>query len=132
MTNPNKISTMIDWPISTSIKSLRGFMDLTGHYCKFIKNYGTTVALLQPALKEHFYLDRGSHQTLYSIESNYHKSPVLKLPNFIALFTIKCDASRRGMRVVLMQVVQPLAYLSKTLKGLKLLLSTMRRNSLPW
>lgn len=50
------------------------------------------------------------------------QSPVLRLP-----FTIECDASERGIGVVLMQGGQPFAYLSKALKGKELLLSTYER-----
>lgn len=53
--------------------------------------------------------------------------PILMLPNFTLLFTIECDASGGGVGVVLMQIGQPIAYLSKALKGKALSLSTYEK-----
>lgn len=39
-TDPRKILVMLEWPIPTNWKALRGFLGLTGYCQKFIKNYG--------------------------------------------------------------------------------------------
>jgi len=36
--DPSKIKAINEWKIPTSIKHLRGFLRLTGYYCKFVKN----------------------------------------------------------------------------------------------
>lgn len=49
--DPSKISSMLQWPLPTSLKALRGFLGLTSYYRKFIKDYESIVALLTALLR---------------------------------------------------------------------------------
>jgi hypothetical protein len=50
--DPNKIKAIMDWSIPKTLKNLRGFLDLTGYYRKFVQNYGRIVEPLTKLTKK--------------------------------------------------------------------------------
>lgn len=54
-------------------------------------------------------------------------TPLLRLPDFIKEFIIECDASDKGIGVVLMQQRKPLAYFSNALFDENLTKSTYEK-----
>lgn len=49
---PTKISSVLNWPTPKSIKAVRGFLDLTGYYHRFVKGYGSITQPLTQLLKK--------------------------------------------------------------------------------
>jgi hypothetical protein len=129
--DPSKLEAMASWPLPQNIKSLRGFLGLTGHYRKFIRNYGNLATPLTTLLKKNdFHWSLSATTTFNSLKHAMLHPPVLHLPNFNLTFVIECDASGTGLGAVLMQTKQPIAFLRKALKGRALLLSTYEKELL--
>jgi hypothetical protein len=62
--DPKKIEDVQDWPNPKTLKRMRGFLDLTGYYRKFVKNFGKIAAPLTALLKRTLSL---GHQHLLKI-----------------------------------------------------------------
>lgn len=129
--DPAKLAAMVDWPEPKNIKSLRGFLGLTGYYRRFVKNYGGIAAPLTALLKKNsFQWGEEANQAFIALKSAMVTPPVLATPDFTKLFVVECDASKHALGAVLMQEGRPLAYLSQALKGKNLFLSTYEKEFL--
>ena len=129
--DPTKIAAMIEWPEPRNLKSLRGFLGLTGYYRRFIKGYGSIAAPLTALLKKNaFQWSMEAGKAFNDLKTAMVAPPVLATPNFSKIFVVECDASKHGLGAVLMQEGRPIAYLSQALKGKNLLLSTYEKEFL--
>ena len=60
--DPNKIKSIKEWKIPTTLRHIRGFLRLIEYYCKFVKNYGKIATPLTKLLKnDAFFLDSRSN-----------------------------------------------------------------------
>jgi len=80
--------------------------------------------------KNAFHWTPSATTAFHSLKQAMLHPPVLRLPDFNQPFVIECDASGSGLGAVLMQTRQPIAFLSKALKGRALLLSTYEKEFL--
>jgi hypothetical protein len=114
--DPKNIESMQDWMHPKTLKSLRGFLGLTGYYRKFVKNYEKIAAPLMALLKnKSFTWTPITAQAFQTLKMAMCTTPVLALPNFTKTFMLECDASGKGINVFLMQEGRPLAFTSKQL-----------------
>jgi hypothetical protein len=114
--DPKNIESMKDWPHPKTLKSLHGFLGLTGYYRKFVKNYGKIVTPLTALLKNNsFTWTPTTAQDFQTLNMAMCTTPVLTLPDFTKTFVLECDASGKGIGAVLMQEGRPLAFTIKQL-----------------
>ncbi|CAM8894496.1 unnamed protein product [Rhodiola kirilowii] len=114
--DPNKIKAVVDWPIPTSVKQLRGFLGLTGYYRRFVQHYALLVAPLTQLLrKDAFVWTPHATEAIHSLKKALTATPVLAISDFTQPFTVHIDASGHGVGAVLSQSARPIAFFSKLL-----------------
>jgi hypothetical protein len=107
--DPRKIEAMQDWPHPKTLKSLHGFLGLTGYYRKIAAPLTTLLK------KNSFTWTPAAAQAFQTLKTTMCTTLVLALPDFTKTFVLECDTSGKGIGAVLMQEGQPLAFTSKQL-----------------
>ena len=92
--SPSKIQVVLEWPMPTTVRKVRGFLGLAGYYRKFIRHFGCIVAPLYQLLsKEGFKWNEAAELAFTKLKEALTSPPVLSLPDFSQQFVIECDAS---------------------------------------
>ena len=108
-----------EWPTPKTITKVRSFHVLASFSQRFVKNFSTLVVPLTEIVKKSIGFKWGSEKdrAFVEIEEKLCGASLLALPDFSKTFKIECDASRIGIRAVLMQEKRPIAYFSEKLNG---------------
>ena len=117
---------------------IRSFIGMVGFYQSFIPNFATICAPLTDLTRKNMpnkIVFGPEHKKAYeNLKSVITSDPVLKLPDLTKDFTLRTDASDRGLGAVLMQQYEdklyPVAYASKKLNEAERRYSTMEKEGL--
>lgn len=119
--DPDKTSSVTEFPVPSNVRSLRRFLGMAGWYRRFIQDFSTTVAPLTALLKKNSRWKWGEAQSeaFRALKISLSSAPVLARPNFRLPFTLSTDASQVGLGAVLTQIQdgheRVIAYSSRTL-----------------
>lgn len=131
-TDAKNIQVVLQWPVPSNVKEVRGFLGLAGYYCKFVRHFGILSRPLTNLLKKNviFHWTAETQASFDALKTALTSAPVLALPDFSKTFEIETYASAVGVGAVLMQEGHPLAFLSKALGPRNRGLSTYEKECL--
>lgn len=128
-TNPKKVEAIKQMPEPKTLKELRSFLGLTGHYRKFILDYAKLAKPLTALLRgEGGRVSKNQSKNVKILVDELEKDAFQKLkntlvsqdvilnyPDFKKAFELTTDASKFAIGAVLSQEDKPIAFLSRTL-----------------
>ncbi|GJZ82267.1 putative reverse transcriptase domain-containing protein [Tanacetum coccineum] len=116
--DPAKIESIKDWASPKSPIEIRHFLGLVEYYRRFIKGFSKIAKLMTKLTQKKVKFEWGDKQET-SFQLLKHKlcsASILALPEGSEDFIVYCDASIKGLGVVLMQREKVIAYASRQLK----------------
>jgi hypothetical protein len=97
--DPNKIETVIRFPVPEKEKDIKAFLGLTGYYRKFIPNFSTIAKPLTTLLTKEAPLKWTSEEqrSFDFLKTKLTETPILQYPDFQKPFILTTDASGYGL-----------------------------------
>ncbi|GKC00577.1 putative reverse transcriptase domain-containing protein [Tanacetum coccineum] len=97
---------------------IRQFLGLAGYYRRFIKGFSKIAKSMTKLTQKGIKFDWGEKEenAFQLIKQKLCSAPILALPEGSEDFVVYCDASHKGLGVVLMQREKVIAYASRQLK----------------
>ncbi|GKD09551.1 putative reverse transcriptase domain-containing protein [Tanacetum coccineum] len=116
--DPYKIESIKDWASPKTPTEIRQFLGLAGYYRRFIKGFLKIAKSMTKLTQKGVKFDWGDKQeaVFQLIKQKLCSAPILALPEGSEDFIVYCNASIKGLGVVLMQREKVIAYASRQLK----------------
>ncbi|GJW49551.1 putative reverse transcriptase domain-containing protein [Tanacetum coccineum] len=116
--DPAKIEAVKNWASPTTPSESRQFLGLAGYYRRFIEGFSKIAKPMTELTQKNQKFDWGEEQetTFQLLKQKLCAAPILALPEGSHDFVVYCDASIKGLGMVLMQRMKVIAYASRQLK----------------
>jgi hypothetical protein len=116
--DPGKVKDVLNWMPPATISEIRSLLGLAGYYRRFIKDFSKIAKPMMKLLEKNkaFEWTKECQASFEELKKRLTSSPVLVLPDLTKKFDIYCDASRQGLRCVLIQEGQVVCYASHQLR----------------
>ncbi|GJR81787.1 putative reverse transcriptase domain-containing protein [Tanacetum coccineum] len=116
--DPAKIESIKDWASPKSPTEIRQFLGLAGYYRRFIEGFLKIAKPMTKLTQKKVRFEWGDkHEAAFQLlKKKLCSAPILALPEGSEDFIAYCDASKKGLGVVLMQREKVIAYASRQLK----------------
>ncbi|GJV42790.1 putative reverse transcriptase domain-containing protein [Tanacetum coccineum] len=113
-----KIESINDWASPKTPTEIRQFLGLAGYYRRFIEGFSKIAKSMTKLTQKGIKFDWGEKEenAFQLIKQKLCSAPILALPEGSEDFVVYCDASHKGLGVVLMQREKVIAYASQQLK----------------
>ncbi|GJW78904.1 putative reverse transcriptase domain-containing protein [Tanacetum coccineum] len=116
--DPAKIESIKDWTSPKSPTEIRQFLGLAGYYRRFIEGFSKIAKPMTKLTQKKVKFEWGDKQeaAFQLLKQKLCSAPILALPEGSEDFIAYCDASKKGLGVVLMQREKVISYASRQLK----------------
>ncbi|GJV25922.1 putative reverse transcriptase domain-containing protein [Tanacetum coccineum] len=113
-----KIESIKDWASPKTPTEIRQFLGLAGYYRRFIEGFSKIAKSMTKLTQKGIKFDWGEKEenAFQLIKQKLCSAPILDLPEGSEDFVVYCNASHKGLGVVLMQREKVIAYASQQLK----------------
>ncbi|XP_073120882.1 uncharacterized protein [Henckelia pumila] len=116
--DPSKVQAVKELSVPRNVLEIRSFLGLAGYYRKFIKCFSSIAVPLTTLTKKNakFFWSPKCQESFDVLKEALRSAPVLAMPSGQDDFVAYTDASKLGLRAVLMQRDRVIAYASRQLK----------------
>ncbi|GJV76361.1 putative reverse transcriptase domain-containing protein [Tanacetum coccineum] len=116
--DPAKIESIKDWASPKISTEIHQFLGLAGYNQRFIEGFSKITKSMTKLTQKGIKFDWGEKEenAFQLIKQKLCSAPILALPKGSEDFVVYCDASHKGLGVVLMQRENVIVYASRQLK----------------
>ncbi|GKC87388.1 putative reverse transcriptase domain-containing protein [Tanacetum coccineum] len=112
--DPAKIESIKDWASPKTPTEIRQFLGLAGYYRRFIEGFSKIAKPMTKLTQKNvkFNWSEKAEAAFQPLKQKLCSASILALPEGSENFVVYCDASRKGLGVILMQMEKFIAYAS--------------------